>query len=100
MFGIGISEIIVILIVFVIVVRPQDYKEIILQFKKIVAVCLSTKNQIMHEINSIADGDTKKDIDALISDLADGEIKDEQGNFHKYYKLENVFPRPTKDKVK
>ena len=101
MLGIGLWEIIVIIIVFITIIKPKDYGEIISGARKIATTCLNIKKQVMNEIDDIATKtNIKKDIEDIISDLADGEILDDQGIKHKYYKLDAMLPKFDKENLK
>ena len=76
---------------FIIIVKPTDYKEIIITFRKFVTTCLNIKNQILSEFNNLTTLNISKDIDQEIDNLAQGEILDKNGKKHKFYKLDDLI---------
>ena len=98
MFSIGISELVIIALVFVLIIKPDDYKDIILAAKKLITIIFRTKSQISQEINKITDAVGTISInDEIINSLADGELTDDTGTRHKFYKLDNVKKKGKED---
>ncbi len=98
MLSIGISELLLISLIFVLVVRPEDYQDILLTIRKFLSFVLKTKSQISKEIDKISDSVGTISIkDEIINSLADGEITDSEGNKHKVYNLDNIKREERKD---
>jgi len=97
MFSIGISELIILALVFVLIIKPEDYKGIILAAKKLITIIFTTKSQISKELGNVSEAVGTMSInDDIISSLADGELLDEAGNLHKFYKLDDIKKKEDK----
>lgn len=91
MLSIGISEVLLIGLVFVLIVKPGDYQDILLAIRKLLSIILKTKSQISKEIDIVSQSLGAVSLkDEIINNLADGEIIDSEGNKHKFYKLDNI----------
>ena len=91
MLSIGISELLLIALVFVLIVKPDDYKDILLSIRKFLSIIFKAKSQISNEIDRVSQAVGVMTIkDEIIGSLADGEIIDSKGEKHKFYKLDDI----------
>jgi hypothetical protein len=92
MLSIGISEILLIALVFILIIKPDDYHDILLGARKFISLILKIKSNISKAYSQFSE--TLSDLslnDEIINNLADGEIRDEKGRKHKFFKLDKIM---------
>lgn len=95
MFEIGLSECLLVLIVALFLVKPQDLPKLIAYAKK----CIKSFNKIKQEVQSVVTNiesesgltEIKQDVDEILKESATHSVRDEVGNYHPAYDISDFL---------